>query len=349
MDSKASEIIESYEKLLRDISSPDIYQDYQKASSINLELEKNKKKYKLAKEYLRIKQELEEAKNLSLTSTTTEDKDLYNNIITSSSSLLINIQTSLQRELTKRSVSSSPSIIEIRAGSGGEESALFVQDLLRMYSNFCKKSGWQTELVSATESSLGGLKEVIFTVNNNASYPLLQYESGVHRVQRVPTTEASGRIHTSAASVVVYPQLHETQVDIDPSQLEILTYRSSGPGGQSVNTTDSAVRVTHKPTGLSVTCQDSKSQLKNKEKAITILKSKIHDMQLQDTRKDVSDKRRSSIKSGDRSDKIRTYNFPQNRITDHRINTTWHGIENIMNGDIEQILSDLQSNQEILE
>ncbi len=232
-------------------------------------------------------------------------------------------------------------ILEIRAGTGGDEASLFAYDLFRMYSQYAKSKNWKTSILSKNESSTGGLKEIIALINGQGVYEKLQFESGVHRVQRIPVTESSGRIHTSAASVVVYPLIEEKEVSIDEKDIKIDVYRSSGPGGQSVNTTDSAVRLTHIPTGIVVTCQDEKSQHKNKRKALTILASKIADGQKEERQDELSQIRKSAIKTGDRSDKIRTYNFPQDRITDHRIKKSWHNIKSVLDGNIEHILETL--------
>jgi peptide chain release factor 1 len=229
-------------------------------------------------------------------------------------------------------------IIEIRAGTGGEEAALFAADLYRMYTRYIERRGWKIDMMNTHDTGIGGLKEIIFSVEGRGVYGDLKLESGVHRVQRVPKTEASGRIHTSAASVVVLPEAEEVDIQIDPNELKIDVYRSSGPGGQSVNTTDSAVRITHIPTGTVVTCQDEKSQLKNKNKALKVLRARLLDRALQEQKDNIARQRKTQVGSGDRSEKIKTYNFPQNRVTDHRYGITVYNLEDVLNGDMDDLI-----------
>jgi len=233
-------------------------------------------------------------------------------------------------------------MMEIRAGTGGDEAALFAGDLYRMYVRYIEKMGWKIEVMSSNPTGLGGFKEIIFSVLGTGSYGMLKYESGVHRVQRVPATETSGRLHTSAASVVVLPEAEEVDVEIKTNELRIDVYRSSGPGGQSVNTTDSAVRITHVPTGLVVTCQDEKSQHKNKAKALKVLRSRLYEIKMKEEEAKQAASRRSMIRSGDRSMKIRTFNFPQGRVTDHRINLTLYRLDEILSGDLDEVIEKLQ-------
>ncbi len=235
-----------------------------------------------------------------------------------------------------------PAIVEIRAGTGGDEAALFAADLFRMYTRFCERQGWRVELISRSEGTLGGLKEVIFKVQGEGAYGKLRWESGVHRVQRIPITESQGRIHTSAATVAVLPEAEEIDVKIEDKDIRIDVFRSSGPGGQSVNTTDSAVRITHIPTGIVVSQQDQKSQLQNKLKALEILRSRLLDLRIAEQEAERARMRRTQVGTGDRSAKIRTYNFPQNRVTDHRIGFTMHELERTLDGELDELIEQLR-------
>ena len=232
-------------------------------------------------------------------------------------------------------------IVEIRAGAGGDEAGIFAADLLRMYTRWADDHRFKAEIMSVSETGVGGIKEAILEVRGKGAYSRMKYESGVHRVQRVPTTESQGRIHTSTATVAVLPEAEDVEIEIAPNEIKVDVFRSSGPGGQSVNTTDSAVRLTHLPTGIVISCQDEKSQLQNRLKAVRILKAKLYDIEMQKQTEDMGAARRSQVGSGDRSEKIRTYNFPQGRVTDHRINKTLFQLEQVLNGELDEFIEDL--------
>lgn len=232
-------------------------------------------------------------------------------------------------------------IVEIRPGAGGDEAGLFAGDLYRMYNMYADKAGFKTEEIDVASQGVGGIKEATFVVKGEGAYSKLKYESGVHRVQRVPETESGGRIHTSTATVAVLPEVDDVDIQIDPNDIRVDVYRSSGNGGQSVNTTDSAVRLTHEPTGLVVTCQDEKSQIKNKEKAMRVLRARLYELEEAKRNKEIADNRKSQVGTGDRSERIRTYNFPQGRITDHRINKTVYQLDDFLNGNIDDMINSL--------
>jgi len=232
-------------------------------------------------------------------------------------------------------------ILEVRAGAGGDEAALFAAELVRMYSRFAESQGWKVEMLSSSQTGVGGVKEAIFSIEGRGAYSRLKFESGVHRVQRVPVTESSGRIHTSTVTVAVLPEAEEVEVQVDPKDLRIDVFRSTGPGGQSVNTTDSAVRITHLPTGMVVSCQDEKSQHKNRAKAMKVLRARLLDLARAEKEAEISQARRQQVGTGDRSERIRTYNFPQGRVTDHRIGLTLHSLQRILEGELEELIGQL--------
>jgi len=287
--------------------------------------------------------ELEESKEL-LSDRDPEIKALARSEVDALSARIDKLEDKLRTLLVPKDPNDDKNVLlEIRAGTGGEEAALFAGDLFRMYYRYAESMRWKFEILSENLTDSGGFKEVIVLVKGKGAYSHLKYESGTHRVQRVPTTETQGRIHTSAVTVAVLPEVEDVEIHIDPGDLKFDVYRSSGPGGQSVNTTDSAVRVTHLPTGLVVICQDQKSQHKNKAKAMTVLRARLYDMEMRQQHDEMSEKRKNQVGSGDRSERIRTYNFPQGRMTDHRIGLTLYKLESILQGDIAEIIDGLST------
>ncbi len=326
------------EKLLSD---PKIVQDreaYQKYVREHGELNKIVTVYRQYKQTLGA---LEESQEL-LKDADPEIKELARDEIAGLTREKETLEADLKRLLLPKDPNDSKNVIlEIRAGTGGEEAALFAGDLFRMYSRYAENRAWKVEVMTHHPTGVGGLKEVIAMINGKGAYSVFKYESGTHRVQRVPTTEAQGRIHTSAVTVAVLPEAEEVDIAIDPAEIKVDVYRSTGPGGQSVNTTDSAVRITHLPSGLVVTCQDEKSQLKNKLKAMKVLRARLLDQMISEQNEKRSEERKSQVGTGDRSGRIRTYNFPQGRVTDHRIGLTLYKLESILQGDLDEILDNL--------
>ena len=323
------------------LSDPDIINNreaYQKHVREHAELGKVVNVFRT---YNQVLEDLDESTEL-LADGDSDIKDLAKEEIV----LLTEKKENLEEELKKLLVPKDPNdeknvIIEIRAGTGGEEAALFAGDLFRMYGKYSENRNWKVEVMSHHETGVGGFKEIIAMVNGKGAYSALKFESGTHRVQRVPTTETQGRIHTSAVTVAVLPEAEDVELQIDQSELKVDVYRSTGPGGQSVNTTDSAVRITHLPTGLVVTCQDEKSQLKNKNKAMKVLRARLLDAMIQKQNEERSKERKNQVGSGDRSERIRTYNFPQGRVTDHRVGLTLYKLEDILQGNINEIIEGL--------
>lgn len=290
-----------------------------------------------------LQQELKDAKELLESADDSELVQMAKDEISSLNGALEASEASLRTLLIPSDPNDEKNaIIEIRAGTGGEEAALFVADLYRMYSYYAETKGWKKQLIDASDTGLGGYKEIVFQLNGDNAYGLMRFESGVHRVQRVPVTESGGRIHTSAVSVAVLPEAEDIDIEISENDLRIDVYRSSGNGGQSVNTTDSAVRITHIPTGLVVTCQDEKSQIKNKAKALKVLRSKLLDLEISKQEQEIASSRKAQVSTGDRSAKIRTYNFPQSRVTDHRINLTSYSLDAFLAGEIDDFVQSLR-------
>jgi peptide chain release factor 1 len=337
------QVVERHEELTRRMADPAVLDDSERLRETAQEHSDLEPAVEAGTEYLRLLEEREQARELRAVTDEREMEELAEAELRSLDAQLQELEPRLRRLLVPRDPHDDrPAVMEIRAGTGGDEAALFAGDLYRMYSRYTSNRGWSTELVSASEGGAGGFREVIFVVRGREAYGWLRYESGVHRVQRIPETESSGRIHTSAATVAVLPEAEEVDVEIAPSDLKIDVFRSSGPGGQSVNTTDSAVRITHEPTGLVVTCQDEKSQHKNRSRAMKVLRSRLLDRKIQEQERRRARERRSQVGTGDRSAKIRTYNFPQNRVTDHRINLTLHRLDAVLDGDLEEIIQSLR-------
>jgi len=291
------------------------------------------------RQYKRLQTDLEDAKTLLEEESDNELRQLAKDEIKESQDALEKVTSELKLLLLPKDPNDEKNVIvEIRGGAGGDEAALFANSLYRMYSHYAESRRWKTELMSANGSELGGFKEVSFLIQGKGAFSRLKYESGVHRVQRIPVTESGGRIHTSTVTVAVLPEAEDVDVNLDMNDIRVDVYRSSGNGGQSVNTTDSAVRVTHVPSGIVVACQDEKSQIKNKDKALKILRARLYDLELEKQMSQVSAERRSQIGTGDRSERIRTYNYPQSRVTDHRVGLTLHKLDAVLDGDLDEIL-----------
>src|SRR2546422_202443 len=330
-----------FEELTRQLSDPAVINDgdqYRKAAKAHSEIAEIVERYR---EWKKAASELEPTRAM-MSDSDPEMKKMAGEEVTRLEQQLAEIEEQLKILLLPKDPNDEKNVVfEIRAGTGGDEATLFAAEIFRMYSRYAESQRWRVEITSSSESAAGGFKEVIALVSGNRVYSKLKYESGVHRVQRVPVTEQQGRVHTSAITVAVLPEADEVDIQIDPKDIRIDTFCSSGPGGQSVNTTYSAVRITHLPTGLIVSCQDEKSQIKNKAKAMRVLRSRLYEMELDKQREQLGAERRSMVGTGDRSEKIRTYNFPQNRVTDHRIGLTLHPLDIVMEGRLHPIIEAL--------
>jgi peptide chain release factor 1 len=343
MFEKLDEVEKRYEELVRLLADPRVLanpREMQKLARERAEVSKLVESYRL---YKKVDEEMQESRALLL-----ESDEEMRELAKSELQALKERQTALEQEIRVLLLPRDPRdekniFLEIRAGTGGEEAALFAASLFRMYAKYAEMNRWRVEVMNQNPTGLGGFKEIIALIEGKGVYSRLKYESGVHRVQRVPVTEASGRIHTSTVTVAVLPEADEVEVEINPNDLRIDVYRSSGPGGQSVNTTDSAVRITHLPTGMVVTCQDEKSQHKNKAKALKVLRARLLDQLIEERRSEISEERKSQVGSGDRSERVRTYNFPQNRLTDHRLGLTLYRLDGILEGDLGEVINALNT------
>ncbi|MDO4392959.1 MAG: peptide chain release factor 1 [Bacillota bacterium] len=341
MFDKLDFITDKYDELARLVSDPDIINNqpvWQKHIKEMGEMEPIVKKYK---EYKKAKMDLADAKEM-LNEDDEEIREMAKLEISELNDLISQQEDELKILLLPKDPNDEKNVIlEVRAGTGGDEAALFASDLLRMYIRYAERNRWKTEMMEVNDTGLGGIKEAVILIKGKGAYSRLKYESGVHRVQRVPETESSGRVHTSAATVAVLPEVDDVEINIDPNDVRVDVYRASGNGGQCVNTTDSAVRLTHIPSGLVVTCQDEKDQHKNKDKAFKVLKARLYDMEMQKQQNEIAGQRKSMVGSGDRSERIRTYNFPQGRISDHRIGLTLYRLDSFLDGEIDEVIDAL--------
>lgn len=347
MFDKLDFILEKYEELSKKVSDPDVIADqpiWQKHIKEMGEMEPIVKKYR---EYKSAKEGIDDAKEILDLEDDAELKEMAKLELSELEEGIAEIEDELKVLLLPKDPNDEKNVIlEVRAGTGGDEAALFGQDLLRMYLRYAERNRWKAEVLEINDTGIGGIKEAVVLIKGKGAYSRLKYESGTHRVQRVPETESSGRIHTSAATVAVLPEVDDVDVEVNPNDVRVDVYRASGNGGQCVNTTDSAVRLTHEPTGLVVTCQDEKSQIKNKEKAFKVLRARLYDLMMQKQNEEISAERKSQVGSGDRSERIRTYNFPQGRVTDHRIGLTLYKLENILDGEIDEIIDAMTTHEQ---
>ena len=340
MFDKLESIENRYNEVLEELATPDVANDQKRFKKLMKEQSDLSPIVEAYRKYKNAKQTIDDSLEILDTESDEEMKELAKEELSEAKKSLEAIEEELKVLLLPKDENDDKNVVmEIRAGAGGDEAALFAAELYRMYCRFAELNGWKTELVSLNEMGLGGMKEVVFMINGQGAYSKLKYESGVHRVQRVPVTESGGRIHTSTATVAVMPEAEDVDVEIDMNDCKFDVFRASGNGGQCVNTTDSAVRLTHIPTGIVISCQDEKSQLKNKDKALKVLKSRLYDLELQKKQQAEAAERRSQVGTGDRSEKIKTYNFPENRVTDHRIKFTSYRLGEILNGDLFEIIN----------
>ena len=340
---KLKSIKEKYDRINEQLSNPNIVSDQQKYVALNKERSDLGELVGAFNEYDFLLKSIAGNKEIIETGEDKELVEIAESELEELKAKLLGIEEKIKVLLIPKDPDDDKDVImEIRAGTGGEEAGLFAADLYRMYSRYAEIRGWKKEVIDFSDTGIGGIKEIVFSLVGQSVYSDLKFESGVHRVQRVPATEASGRVHTSAASVVVLPEVEDVEINIDPNDLRIDVYRSGGAGGQNVNKVETAIRITHLPTGLVVQCQDERSQLKNRQKAMKVLKARLYDMKLNEQNSEIAAQRKSMVKRGDRSDKIRTYNFPQNRVTDHRIGLTLYNLSEIIEGELAELIEKLK-------
>jgi peptide chain release factor 1 len=332
-----------FAELERQMADPEVIADRERYAEVGREYRELEPAHELAREYVQLQDDLEGARELLA-----EDGDdpELRKLVADAPARLDELADQIRLAMVERDPNDTKNVlVEVRAGTGGDEAALFAGDLFKMLTRYAEQRGFSTEVLSQSPAEVGGFKEVTFAIKGEGAYSVFKYEGGTHRVQRVPKTESQGRRHTSTATVAVLPEAEEVEVDIDPGDLQVDVYRSSGPGGQSVNTTDSAVRVTHRPTGIVVSMQDEKSQLQNRERAMRVLRARLYEHKLAAQRAEIASERRSQVGSGERSEKIRTYNFPQNRVTDHRVNLTAHNLDQVLAGDLREFTDALAAEE----
>ncbi len=340
---RLEKISERYKRIEEDLSRPETIKDIKKFRELSREHKELSEIWETYSEYKRATEDLREAKKMTRSSDP-ELRALAEEEVERLRQKIEDLEAQLRVHLIPKDPNDSKNVIlEIRAGTGGEEAALFAGDLMRMYQKYAEEKGWKVSVLSSNRTGLGGIKEAVLLIEGDGAYSRLKYESGVHRVQRIPVTESGGRIHTSTATVAVLPEAGEEEVEINPQEIKVETFRASGAGGQYVNTTETAVRITHIPTGIVVSCQDERSQFQNKQKALKILRAKLKDHYERKKREEIARERKEQVGTGERSEKIRTYNFPQNRVTDHRINLTLYKLPDILDGKLDEIIEALRA------